>query len=194
MGLLFVMPVSEKETDRVSISDNGGSSSKITLKSYGLPLIFWGYCLGILVTLFIMYTAASKPLIKLGNNGDIYSLLIYYAVWLTFSAIPLVLVVALFYEKSLIKSDLSLSIKHKVMGIPLFWKNLTLKNKDSFIVEHYMDTPNVARKKQVEELRAFQNQGHFVLKAHLENDKFLLIDRHGRRADLKKIAALLSKY
>ena len=80
------------------------------------------------------------------------------------------------------------------MGVPFFWKNLTLQSPDSFTVEHYMDTPNVARKKQVEELRAFQNQGHFILKAHLENEKFLLIDRHGRRADLKKIAALLSKY
>ena len=194
MGLLFVMPVSEKETDRVSVSDSGGSSSKITLKSYGLPLVFWGYSLGILITLFIMYAAASKPMLKLGNNGDIYSLLIYYAVWLTFAAIPLVLIAALFYEKSLIKSGLSLTIKHKVMGIPLFWKNLVLRSRDSFVVEHYMDTPNVARKKQVEELRAFQNQGHFVLKAHLENNEFLLIDRHGRRADLKKIAALLSKY
>ena len=57
MGLLFVMPVSEKETDRVSISDNENPPRKL-LKSYGLPLIFWGYCLGILVTLFIMYIAA----------------------------------------------------------------------------------------------------------------------------------------
>ena len=194
MGLLFIMPVSEKETDRVSISDNPGTPPKVTLKSYGLPLIFWAYCLGIFVTLVVMYTAASDPLAKLGNNGDIYSLLIYYAVWLTFTVIPLTLIMALFYEKSLIKSGLSLSIKHKVMGVPLFWKKLTLQRSDSFVVEHYMDTPNVARKKQVAEFRAFQNQGHFVLKAHLKNGKFLLIDRHGRKADLKKIAALLSKY
>lgn len=194
MGLLFVMPVSEKETDRVSISDHRGCSPKIVLKSYGLPLVFWGYCLGILVTIFIMYTAVSKPLMKLGANGDLYSLLIYYAVWLALTIIPSSLIFALFYEKSFIKSGISLSIKHKVMGVPFFWKNLTLQSPDSFTVEHYMDTPNVARKKQVEELRAFQNQGHFILKAHLENEKFLLIDRHGRRADLKKIAALLSKY
>jgi len=194
MGLLFVMPVSEKETDRVSISNNSGPSPEITLKSYGLPLVFWGYCLGILVTLFIMYTAASKPLVKLGNDGDIYSSLIYYAVWLTLTIIPLILISALFYEKSLIKSGLTLSIKHKVMGITLFWKNLNLQSQDSFVVEHYMDTPNVARKKQIEEFRAFQNQGHFVLKAHLKNEKFFLIDRHGRKADLKKTAALLSKY
>ena len=194
MGLLFVMPVSEKETDRVSISDPTGTPTKIILKSYGLPLIFWGYSLAILITIVVMYLAVAQPLVKLGNSGDLYSLLIFYAVWATFIFLPLILIASLFYEKSLIKSDLSLSIKHKIMGIPFFWRKLALEKKDSFIIEHYMDTPNVARKKQVEELRAFQNQGHFTLTAQLKNKKLLLIDRHNRRADLKKIAALLSKY
>ena len=194
MGLLFVMPVSEKETDRVSISGIKDSSPEITLKSYGLPLVFWGYCIAIFITLAVMYIAVSNPLIKLGDNGDIYSSLIFYSVWVTFVSLPTVLIAALFYEKSLIKSGYSLSIKHKVMGVPLFWKRLTLQKPDSFVVEHYMDTPNVARRKQVEELRAFQNQGHFILKAKLKDEKSLIIDRHGRRADLKKIASLLSKY
>ena len=118
-----------------------------------------------------MYIAASNPLIKLGDNGDIYSSLIFYSVWVTFVSLPTVLIVALFYEKSLIKSGDSLSIKHKVMGVPFFWRRLILQKPDSFVVEHYMDTPNVARRKQVEELRAFQNQGYFILKAKLKNEK-----------------------
>ena len=156
--------------------------------------MFWAYILAILITMVVMYIAVAQPLVKIGSNGDFLGLLIFYAVWATFISLPAVLIGSLFYEKSLIKSELSLTVMHKVLGIPFFWKRLELERKDSFVVEHYMDTPNIARKKQVQELRAFQNQGHFTLKAGLKGHKLFLIDRHSRRADLKKMATLLSKY
>jgi hypothetical protein len=47
MGLMYVFPVSEEETDFVKLElSPTGKGSKITLKSYGLPYIFWGYALG----------------------------------------------------------------------------------------------------------------------------------------------------
>ena len=103
MGLIFVMPVSKKETDHVSIKEEAGLSPTLLLKSYGLPYIFWAYIAAIFVTIFIMYLAVRAPLIKMGKSEDIINLLIYYSVWVTFPSIPSFLLGGLFYEKSFIK-------------------------------------------------------------------------------------------
>ena len=71
---------------------------------------------------------------------------------------------------------------------------LELKEKDSFSVDHYLDSPNIARRNQEDSLRAFQNQGYFTLKANIEGKRPIVIDRHSRKADLKKIAQLLAQY
>mgnify|MGYP001229915423 CR=1 FL=1 len=195
MGLIFVMPVSKKETDHVSVKEEAGLSPTLLLKSYGLPYIFWAYIAAIFVTIFIMYLAVRAPLIKMGKSEDIINLLIYYSVWVTFISIPSFLLAGLFYEKSFIKSGKNLVIKHKIMGLGLRTKKLILKEKDSFSVTHHLDSPNVARKKRLESMRAFQNQGYYTLRAHVaKKDKIIIIDRNGRKADLKKIEGLLSEY
>ena len=124
MGLVFVMPVSEKETDHVSIIKETGAPSTLLLKSYGLPYIFWAYIAALFITLFIMYMAIKAPLIKIGKSEDIINLLIYYSVWATFVSIPSFLLGALFYEKSFIKSGKNFVIKHKIMGLALISKKI----------------------------------------------------------------------
>jgi len=194
MGLIFVMPVSETETDRVSVIKKTGTSPKLSLKSYGLPYIFWGYITAILATLFVMYIAIRRPLQKIGHSEDTINLLIYYGVWGTFVAIIAFLLAALFYEKSFLKQSGTLIIKHKIFGVRFKSKVLELEENDPFSVDHHLDSPNIARKNQEDSMRAFQNQGYFTLRANAKGKKPIVIDRHNRKADLKKIAQLLSQY
>jgi hypothetical protein len=194
MGLIFVMPVSEKETERVSVIKKAGAFPELSLKSYGLPYIFWAYIAAILATLFVMYIAIRRPLQKIGHSEDVINLLIYYGVWSTFTLIIVFLLAALFYEKSFLKQSRTLIIRHKIFGITFKSKTLELEENNPFSVDHYLDSPNVARKNQDDSLRAFQNQGYFTLRVSTKGKRSIVIDRHSRKADLKKIAQLLSQY
>ena len=60
MGLLYVFPVATDEKDFVDIQVD-----KITLKTYGLPYIFWGYALGICLVILFMFLAIKAPILKL---------------------------------------------------------------------------------------------------------------------------------
>jgi hypothetical protein len=193
MGLMYIMPVSEKETDRVEIKDTKEGKS-ITLKSYGLPLIFWGYLAGILVVLLAMGLAIKGPMTKMLTMEDPLNQTLAWIVFATILAIPLGLLGFLFYEKTITKSGTQLIITHKLFWIPIWKKTYKLKNPDSLLVEHFLDSPNVAKIDGKQELRAFQNQGYYNLHAQLENDRFVLIDRHSRRSDLNKLSQIMSRY
>jgi hypothetical protein len=101
---------------------------------------------------------------------------------------------AFFYEKWLIKSSNTLVVQHRVFFLPLYKKTYKLDSKTPFIVDHFLDSPNIAKIEKDPKMRAFENQGHFLLRAHLENKKFIDLDRHSRKSDLIKIKELLSKY
>ena len=190
---MYIMPVSEQEIDRIEIKDTKDGKS-ITLKSYGLPLIFWGYLAGILVVLFAMGLAIKGPMMKMMQMQDPLNRALAWLVFATILAIPLGLLGFLFYEKLISKSGTNLTVTHRVFWIPIWKRSYQLKNSDSLSVEHYMDSPNVAKIEGKQELRAFQNQGHYNLHAQLQNNKFILVDRHSRRADLKKLSEILSRY
>ncbi len=190
---MYIMPVSEQEIDRIEINETNDGKS-ITLKSYGLPLIFWGYLAGVLVVLFAMGLAIKGPMLKMLEMEDPLNRALAWLVLATILAIPLGLLGFLFYEKLIIKKGSKLTIKHKLFWIPVYKKCFDLKNPDSLFVEHFLDSPNVAKIDGKQELRAFQNQGYYNLHAQLKNDKFILVDRHSRRADLTKLSAILSRY
>lgn len=189
MGLLYQFPATEAEQDRIEYKDK-----MIVLKSYGLPLIFWGYMLAILSVIFIMIVAIKEPLLKMMTMDDPLNRYLALIVLATLIATPLSLVTFFFYEKTLSKEGKDLKIGHRFFWIPFFSRQYTLKSENSFEIEHFLDAPNMARIQGKKEMRGFQNKGHFECYAILENGKKIFIDRHSRKADLKKLIALLSRY
>lgn len=190
MGLIYILPVKEDERDdRVSKDDHG-----ITLKSYGLPMIFWGYLCAILVVISVMALAVREPLRKLLLTEDFINILLGLAAISTMVAIPLVLFCLFFYEKWITKKGKTLTIIHRLFWLPFYKKTHHLKSQDSFELKHFLDSPNVARMQKKPELRGFENQGYFEAYFEDENGNKHLLDRNPRKADLKKIADLLSKY
>lgn len=194
MGLMYLFPVSEEEDERTEIISNTNENKKtIILKTYGLPMIFWGYLAASLIVLGSMWLASKASIEKLLSYQDpglnALGLLVQYTLVLT----PIVLLGFFFYEKQIHKSGKNLKLVFKVFFIPVWAKKIPLDNTDSFSVDHFMDSPNMAKIYNKAELKAFENKGYFELHA-TSNGKSLLIDRHTRKADLLKMKDLLSKY
>lgn len=192
MGLMYIMPTEDSAEEiqggRVEINNN-----TLTLKSYGLPMIFWGYLAAILIVVAAMALVSHSVIEKMLSYNDITLTFLAYLVRGTLSIGPIILIAFYFYEKHFIKNNDQLIIKHKIFFIPVITKKLKLDQKDSFVVEHFMDSPNIAKKQNRDDLRGFENKGYFELKAIVANQK-IMIDRSSRKADLVKIQNLLSKY
>lgn len=193
MGLLYVMPVSENEIDRVEVVES--EIGKIVhVKSYGLPLIFWGYLMAILAVIFIMAIAIKEPLAKVLAGEDMINRIIGYTVLAILLIAPAGLISFFFYEKILSKNGNQLTVSHKVFWIPVWKKKLVLKSQDALTLEHYLDSPNMARIQNKEDMKGFANKGYFELFAILENEKLVRIDRSSQRYELGKLKDFLSKY
>lgn len=193
MGLLYVMPVSEQELDRVEISED--QDGKILhVKSYGLPLIFWGYLLAILAVIFIMIVAIKDPLAKVLNGDDQINMLIGYALLAILILTPVTLISFFFYEKIISKKSSELTISHKLFWIPVWKTKLELKDQAALTLEHFLDSPNMARLRSKEDMKGFENRGYFELFAILKNEKLVRIDRSSQRYELGKLRDFLSKY
>ena len=188
---MYPFPVSTDEKDHVVMADQS-----ITLKSYGLPYLFWGYGAAIAVVLIIMFMAIWEPASKMISlslkSGSYLDLTLTYLVLSLFFIIPASVLLLLFYEKRLIKKNELLTVEHRILGLKLAGKNIKLSNQDKpFVVKHHLDSPNMAKLTNKPEMRAFQNQGYFQLFALNENSEEIFVDRHARKADLEKIAQLL---
>ena len=191
---MYIFPVSTKENERVEITQNPTDQTQnITLKTYGLPMIFWGYLAASLTVLAIMWLASKSSIDKLLSYDDIGLLFLAYLVKLTLILTPIILLGFFFYEKQIRKSGKELRLVYKVFFIKIFSKNYLMDSSDSFEVNHHLDSPNMAKIYNKEELKQFENKGYFELKIK-SNNKLILIDRHTRKADLIKIKDLLSKF
>jgi hypothetical protein len=186
MGLLYVMPIELKETDRVEKLEDG-----IVLKSYGLPLLFWGYLAGIIVIISAMGLAIKDPLITLYQTGDQLNQLLALACGTTLLAVPLGFISLFLYEYRLIVRPERIIKQHTILGLPFYWQTLPLTNKTQLEVIHFMDSPNVAKLAESEDLRGFQNKGHFLLVHTNEQGKRTTLDRSSRKVDLTKLKQLL---
>jgi hypothetical protein len=194
MGLLYIMPVTEVEVDRVEIQEDQ-TGKTIILKSYGLPLIFWGYLAAILIVFFAMGLTINGPLKQMLSQDDQINKTIAYLVILTFIAIPITLICFLFYEKFISKKGNTVNISHRLFWLTIYKKTYQLRDENpQFFVEQFLDSPNIAKIQGDKEHRPFQNQGHYYLKAKLKNLNIINLDRHSRKADLAKICQTLSKY
>lgn len=186
MGLLYPFPVSVKESDHVKIHDQ-----TLILRSYGLPLLFWGYLAAILSLLFIMYLAIQDPLAKLRKIEDAINMALVYSVIACFVLIPFSLLAFFFYEKILMKRRNSFIVIHRVFYIPFLKQRLELTG--DFKIRHFLASPNVARQTDDPQMQAFQNRGHFYLYATTSKGE-KRIDRHSQKRELEKLRELLNKF
>lgn len=190
MGLLYQLPVKHDPLDdRIFFKDDC-----LTIKSYGLPYIFWAYFLGICVVVFFMYLAIKDPIEKIYQSSDVLNQYLAHSVLATFIFIPSFLLFFFFYEKVLVRSKNRLEICHRVFGLTLRKVNVAFKSNDQLILQHHLDSPNVAKIRAQEEFKGFENKGYHELYIQdLENPrKQFLIDRNSRLGELKKLQKLLS--
>ena len=195
MGLIYIFPVSIEDSDRTEIinSDAESSQKTIVLKTYGLPMIFWGYLAAILIVVATMWLASKSIIHKLFSFNDPGLSALAYLVQYTLILMPIILLGFFFYEKELRKSGVELKLVYKVFFIPFFSKKIILDSDTAFSVDHFMDSPNIAKIHNKIELKNFENKGYFELHA-ISKGKSVLIDRHSRKADLLKIKDLLSGF
>lgn len=187
MGLMYQFPASLEEKDHVIKNHD-----TITLKTYGLPYIFWGYAAAIMAVVTAMYLAVRGPLMKLIelNSGGVDAL-IFYSLHACLLAVPISIIFYFFYEKNLISKKHELTITHKFFGLTFKAQTYKLEETSPFYIDHFLDSPNMARIKDEQKMVGFQNKGYFELFARVKAGAPILIDRHSRKADLQKLILLL---
>lgn len=186
MGLLYAFPVSMEETDFAELKDN-----TLTLKTYGLPYIFWGYATAIVLVIFFMFLAIKAPVLKLIDLGDNTDAMLGYALLSFIGILPVIIFGFFFFEKRLIRCPGTLTLEYRVFRLKFFSETFALDSGDSFSIEAFLDSPNVARIKGGEEAAGFQNKGYFILFLTSKDGKKINVDRSSRKADLIKIQELL---
>lgn len=186
MGLMYVFPVSTEETDFAKIENK-----TITLKTYGLPYIFWFYALCSVAVIFFMFLAIKEPVLKLIQLGDETDATLGYSLLSFVGFLPVIIFGFFFYEKRIVKKSDIMTLEYRVFGIKVFSETFQLTEGDELIVESFISSPNVARMNANSENTGFQNKGYFTLWLKSKDNKKILIDRHSRKADLDKIKGLL---
>ncbi|RPJ73519.1 MAG: hypothetical protein EHM20_12115, partial [Alphaproteobacteria bacterium] len=162
MGLMYIFPVDLDDQERTELLNDPISEKEIlVLKTYGLPMIFWGYLAAALVVVMMMWLAARPVIAKLLSYNDDASLVgLGHLVQSTLILIPLVLLAFFFYEKHIQKSGNKLTLIYKIFFMPIWSKKITLDDSTALNVDHFMDSPNVAKIHNKAELRGFENKGY----------------------------------
>ena len=184
MGLIYQLPISEDEQDFVK-----KTTDFVELKSYGLPIIFWFYLAASFSVYFFLVLAAIDPIKKMLSYQTIDQL-IAYSLSIFLFALPIFCLGFFFYLKKITLMKKSLKITHSVFGILLINKKYSFE-KLNYEINHYLESPNVARMYPEAENRGFQNKGYFILNAKIDQGEKVFIDRSSSKADLKKIIHLL---
>lgn len=186
MGLMYPFPVSLEED---GFADQ--KSNVLTLKTYGLPYIFWIYAICSVAVIFFMFLAIKAPILKLIELGDETDGMLGYSLLAFIGSLPIFIFAFFFYEKRLIARPSILGIEHRLFGLKYFSETFKLDSEDKLVVEPFLSSPNVARMKNMPEEQGFQNKGYFVLWLKSGKGKKISIDRHSRKADLDKLKAML---
>ncbi len=185
------MPVEPSELDdRIQIKDK-----TLTVRSYGLPMIFWGYLLAIFAVLFFMILAIKNPLIKAFNGEDTINMYLSLIVGGLLILSPLALLSIYFYEKEVAKVGNSMVLKHKLFFFPIIKKKVAINSPEDIYMEHFLDSPNIAATRQDPSLKGFENRGyHKLMVRDSGSGKSFLIDRNSRRGEMKKLMKLLQSH
>ena len=188
MGLMYLFPVSEDETEHCKINI---SKKKITLKTYGLPYLFWGYAAAAFAVLLFLFIAGKAPLEKLFSLPHLFDQILAWSMASLFILVPLITLGFFFYEKIITKLENNLIITHKIFFLPIWKKTYQLSDNSPFYVEHFLDSPNVAKLQGLKDTKGFQNKGYFQLFFRNHQGISYFLDRHSRKADLEKMKNLL---
>ncbi len=189
MGLLYVFPVSMEETDFVVTKDD-----TLTLKTYGLPYIFWIYALCVIAVIIFMFLAIKDPILKLISLGDDTDATLGHSLLAFIGLLPLSILGFFFYEKRITRQGSKLGLIHKIFGITVFSETYDLDRADILSVDSFLTSPNVARMNGKDDNLGFQNKGYFVLWLTNTAGKRIALDRHSRKADLEKLKSLIENY
>ena len=187
MGLLYIMPKSEKEVTHVK--EFGG---KTTIETYGLPYIFWVYFAILIIVLLAMTLPAIPILKKLLESNNLIDKSMGIITMLTLIGLPLSGLLLLFYQKQISMSENSdlIEIKNKILYITYSSKTFQVKKLS---VSHYLTSPNMAKINNEFKTRAFENRGHFVLQAETLSGDLINLDRHTNRSDLEGLKKIIEK-
>lgn len=188
MGLLYALPISKEDKD---FYQHDQRAKVITLKSYGLPYIFWGYGLAASIVIFFMLLAIRSPLYSLLQSSHAFDKTLAISFIIFFIGFSLACFAFFFYQKRVLfyYEKKLLKIRHFVAGIPLRTEKIQGPPLH-FKVEHFLDSPNYARLHHQEGMEKFKNRGYFTLKVSTDN-KSLQVDRSSRKNDLLAIEELL---
>lgn len=197
MGLMYIFPTSDapEEGDRAE-QKNGA----LILRTYGLPMIFWGYFLAAASVVFLMWLASRDIIKKLISYDDPSLYILGHLVQWFLILSPFIALCFFFYEKVITKKEKTLSITYRLFFIPFFKKNYQLQSTDSIEVNHFLASPNMAKLRRqqgidnAEALKHFETKGYFELDLIDKNGKRINFDRHSRKADLIKLREILIKY
>lgn len=194
---MYIFPTSDapEEGDRAEQKDGA-----IILRTYGLPMIFWGYFLAAASVVFLMWFASRDIIQKLISYDDPSLYLLGHLVQWFLILSPFVALCFFFYEKVITKKATNLSITYRLFFIPFFKKNYQLQSHDSLEVNHFLASPNMAKLRRqqgidnAEALKHFETKGYFELDLVDKAGRKINFDRHSRKADLIKLREILIKY
>lgn len=186
MGLMYVFPVAEDETDFYIKKDE-----TLTLKTYGLPYVFWFYALCSISVVVFMFFAVKEPVLKLISLGDETDALLGYSLLSFVGLLPITVLAFFFYEKRIIVKNKELRLVHKVFGVTVFSETFEIESPEKLTVEAFIDSPNVAKMRGDSASLGFQNKGYFILWLTLKDGRKIQIDRHSRKVDLEKLKKLI---
>ena len=187
------MPVEHNELDdRIQEKDINGVKA-ISVRNYGLPMIFWGYLMAIFAVIFFMILAINEPLMRAFNGEDQINQVIALVVMITLGLAPITLLAVYFYEKEILKHGKELEIIHRVFFIPVRKVRVSL-NDEGLVLEHYLDSLNVAAAQKKDGMAGFENRGHYKIMAHGKKGDVVLVDRNSRRGEMRKLKELLDSY
>ncbi len=189
MGLLYAFPISLEETDFAEVKDG-----TITLKTYGLPYLFWGYAAAVLLVVLFMFLAVRAPVLKLVALGDQTDAILGYSLLSMIASMPVLILAFFFFEKRIVRKEQTLTLEYRVFGLKLLSQKLILSETDPYSVGPFLSSPNLARIKGGEEAVGFQNKGYYVLWVNTKDGKRIQVDRHSRKVDLLKLEELLKTY
>ncbi len=188
MGLLYLFPVQENESEHIQIDRENHS---VRLSSYGLPYIFWFYAISIILIISLLTLAVYEPLMKLFSYGTTVDQLIFYSMLALVILAPITMLGFFFYEKTIIKTAKKIEITHKLFFIKIKTNTFLIETGDQLRITHHLDSPNMAKLMGDESHKHFQNKGYFELYLKNDSGKKIFLDRHSRKADLEKIKNLL---
>ena len=163
----------------------------MTLKTYGLPYIFWGYATAVLMVIFFMFLAVKAPVLKLVELGDETDAMLGYTLLSFIGMLPVLIFAFFFFEKRIVKKIKQVTLEYRIFGLKVFSETFTPADVDPFLVGPFLSSPNLARIKGGEDAAGFQNKGYFILWLNSDKGKVIQLDRSSRKADLVKLEELL---